>query len=182
MPSKRYSFVRGLPPLMRGRTEFGGRATPGAMAASMMNRRPFSGNCTTCSFSTTVPRLAVSARTIGESCGHDRHLFLNVSDAEIEIDPRFFTGREANALAAHGFETGELDIEPVLAGRQARGGVDAVARGHHHSLQIRPSLRDRDGRAGNGGPGLIVHHAGDLRRQPSGQMRATRRPSRRSRR
>ena len=67
MPSKRYSFVRGLPPLMRGRTEFGGRATPGAMAASMMNRRPFSGSRTTCSFSTTVPRLAVSTRTTGGS-------------------------------------------------------------------------------------------------------------------
>ena len=92
----------------------------------------------------------------------DRHLFSNVSDAEIEIDARFFTGREANALAAHGFETCELDIEPVLAGRQARGGVDTIARGHHHSLQIRPCLRDRDGRAGNGSPDLIVHHAGDL--------------------
>ena len=95
---------------MRGRTEFGGRATPGAMAASMMNRRPFSGSCTTCSFSTTVPRLAVSARTIGAS-GDDRHLFSNVSDAEIEIDARLLTGRQANALAAHGFEAGELDIE-----------------------------------------------------------------------
>ena len=88
--------------------------------------------------------------------GHDRHLFSNVSDAEIEINPRFFTGREANALAAHGFETRELDIEPVIAGRQAWGGVDTVARGHHHSLLIRPRLRHRDGRAGNGSPDLIV--------------------------
>ena len=94
--------------------------------------------------------------------GHDRHLFSNVSDAEIEIDPRLFTGRDANALAAHGLEPRELDVEPVLAGRQARGGVNAVARGHHYSLQVRPCLRDRDRRAGNGSPGLIVHKTGDL--------------------
>ena len=47
--------------------EFGGKATPGAMVASMMKRRPFSGSCLTCSFSITVPRLAVSTRTTGES-------------------------------------------------------------------------------------------------------------------
>ena len=92
----------------------------------------------------------------------DRHLFSNVSDAEIEIDARLFTRRETNALAAHGFEARELDIEAVLARRQAGGGVDAIAGGDDHSLQIRPCFGDGDRRAGNGGPRLIVHKAGDF--------------------
>ena len=44
MPSKRYSFVRGRPPLMRGNDEPGGSATPGARPARVMKLRPFSGN------------------------------------------------------------------------------------------------------------------------------------------
>jgi len=59
--------VRGRPPLIRGNCEVGGNATPGARDASVMNVRPFNGNCTTCSCCTTVPRLAVSARRIGAS-------------------------------------------------------------------------------------------------------------------
>ena len=47
---------------MRGNCELGGSATPGASDASVMNVRPFNGSWTTCSCSTTVPRLAVSAR------------------------------------------------------------------------------------------------------------------------
>ena len=50
----------------------------------------------------------------------------------------------------------------VFAWRQARRRVDAIARGHGHPLTIRPCFSDRDGRAGNGCPGLIVHDAGDL--------------------
>ena len=64
-------------------------------------------------------------------CG-DRHLFANVSDREVEIDARLFAGRQADALAAHGLEAGELDIEAVLARRQARRGVDALAGGDDH--------------------------------------------------
>ena len=41
---------------------------------------------------------------------------------------------ETDALAPHGFEPCELDVEPVVAGRQARGGVDAVASGNGDSL------------------------------------------------
>ena len=44
MPSKRYSFVRGRPPLMRGSCEPGGSATPGTSAARVMKLRPFSGS------------------------------------------------------------------------------------------------------------------------------------------
>ena len=71
---------------------------------------------------------------------------------------------KANALAPHGFEAGELDVEAVVAGRQARGGVDAIATGNGDSLKIGPCVGDRDGRAGNGRPGLILHQAGDLAR------------------
>jgi hypothetical protein len=39
----------------------------------------------------------------GRVRGHG-HLFLNASNREIEIDARLFTGREADAFAAHGLE------------------------------------------------------------------------------
>ena len=58
----------------------------------------------------------------------DRHLFSNVSDADLEIDTRLFTGRQADALAAHRLEARQLEIEAVFARRQARGGVDTFAR------------------------------------------------------
>ena len=75
MPSNRYSFVRGRPPLMRGSCDgdapaavppLPGSATPGASDARVMNVRPFSGSRTT-SDPTTAPRLAVSARRNGAS-------------------------------------------------------------------------------------------------------------------
>ncbi len=47
IPSKRYSLVRGRPPLMRGSWEPGGNATPGASVASVMKLRPFSGSAVT---------------------------------------------------------------------------------------------------------------------------------------
>ena len=127
----------------------------------MMNRRPFSGSCTTCSFSTTVPRLAVSARTIGASattvtCSRTS------PTAEIEIDARLFTRRETDAFAAKGLEARELDIEAVLARSQAGHRVHAIAGGDDHTLQIRPCFGDGDRRAGNGGPGLIFHKASDF--------------------
>ena len=50
----------------------------------------------------------------------DRHLFSNVSDAEIEIDARFFTGRKRTPSRRTGLKPGELDIEAVFARRQAR--------------------------------------------------------------
>jgi len=57
---------------------------------------------------------------------------------------------------------GVLYIAAVFSWRQARRRVDATARGHGHSLTIRPCFSDRNSRAGNGCPGLIVHYAGDL--------------------
>src|SRR4029453_3754988 len=115
---------------MRGKTELGGKATPGTMEASMMKRRPFRGSWTTCSFSTTVPRLRVSPPPIGglpTPCPP----FLQASNGEIEIDARLLTRREANALAAHGFEASELDIEAVLARCQAGHRVHAGAGPHN---------------------------------------------------
>ena len=94
----------------------------------------------------------------------DRHLFPNIADAEVEIDACLFASRETNALAPHGFEPWELDVEAVVAGRQARGGIDAIATGDGDSLKIRPCIGDRDRRAGNSRPGLIFHNAGDLAR------------------
>jgi hypothetical protein len=44
MPSKRYSLVRGRPPLILGSgAAGGGTATPGARLASEMKLRPFEG-------------------------------------------------------------------------------------------------------------------------------------------
>ncbi len=106
-----------------------------------------------------------------EACGlrsHNRrvadhcHLFLNASDREIEIDARLLTRRQANALAAHGLEPRQLDIEAVFAWCQAGRGVHAIASGDDHSLQIRPCFGDGDRRAGNGGPSLILHKTGDF--------------------
>ncbi len=67
MPSNRYSFVRGRPPLMRGSCEAGGKATPGASDASVMNVRPLSGRPTIFSADTTSPRLGVDVRSIDAS-------------------------------------------------------------------------------------------------------------------
>ena len=94
----------------------------------------------------------------------DRHLFSNIADAEVEIDACLFASRETNALAPHGLEPRELDVEAVLAGRQARSRVDAIASGDGDSLQIRPCFGDGNRRAGNGRPSLIFHNAGDLAR------------------
>jgi hypothetical protein len=127
----------------------------------MMNRRPFSGSCTTCSFSTTVPRLAVSARTNRRVPDHC-HLFLNASDREIEIDSRLLTRRQTDALAAHGPESRQLDLQPVLARRQIGRGIGAIAGGDNHSLKIRPRFGDRNRRARHGGSRLIFHETRDL--------------------
>ena len=62
-PSKRYSFVRGRPPLMRGSDEPGGNATPGTRPVSEMKLRPFSGRSTTLRVSTTCPRAEVALRS-----------------------------------------------------------------------------------------------------------------------
>ena len=94
----------------------------------------------------------------------DRHLFLNTADAEVKIDSCLFASRETNTLAPHGFEPRELDVEAVVAGRQARGGVDAIATGNGDSRKVRPYVGDGNRRAGNGRPGLIFHKAGDLAR------------------
>ena len=64
MPSKRYSLVRGLPPLMRGSGAAGGGgiATPGARLASVMKLRPLSGRSTILRLSTTCPSPELSPR------------------------------------------------------------------------------------------------------------------------
>ena len=99
---------------------------------------------------------------------HDRritdhgHQFPDIADAEVEIDADLFAGRQANALASHGLEPGKLDVEPVMAGRQARGGVDAIPGGHGYPLNAGSCLGDGNGGAGDGRPGLIFHPAGDL--------------------
>ena len=81
---------------------------------------------------------------------------------EIEIDPRLLTRRETDAFAAKGLEARELDIEAVLARRQAGRRVHAIAGGDNHTPQIRPCCGDGDRRARNGGPSLIFHKAGDF--------------------
>src|SRR5262249_47094656 len=91
-----------------------------------------------------------------------RHLFSNVSNAQFEIDPRFFTSLQTNALATDRLEARQLDREGVFAGREARRGVDAIVSGDDHVLKIRPYLGNGDGRTGNSRPGLIFHDAGDL--------------------
>src|SRR6185436_16603802 len=85
----------------------------------------------------------------------DRHLFSNVADNQVEIDACFFAGLETNALTPHGLEPGDLDLETVIAGREARGGVDAVSGGHGDTPIIRSGVRDGDGRSRNGRPTLI---------------------------
>ena len=69
MPSNRYSFVRGRPPLMRGSGAAGGggTATPGERLASEMKLRPLSGRSTTFRLSMTWPSPEVSLRSSGAS-------------------------------------------------------------------------------------------------------------------
>ena len=148
---------------MRGRTEFGGKATPGAMPASMMNSAAVQRQLHDLLVLDDRPE-ARGLRSHDRRITDDRHLFAHIADAEVEIDACLFASRETNALAPHGFEPWELDVEAVVAGRQARGGIDAIATGDGDSLKIRPCVGDRDRRAGNSRPGLIFHNAGDLAR------------------
>ena len=92
----------------------------------------------------------------------DRHLLSNVSDTEIEIDARLFARRETDAFVAKGLESRELKVEAVRARSEAGHGVDAIASGDDHSLQIHPRFRDRNRRAGNGSPSRILHKTGDF--------------------
>ena len=63
--------------------------------------------------------------------------FAHVADRELEIEANLLAGREADALAAHGLEARQLDVDAVLARRQARERVDAVAVGHDgHARRI----------------------------------------------
>ncbi len=55
MPSYKYSFVRGRPPLMRGSTVAGGRLTPGASCVRLIKLRLLSGSAIT-----VVPGMCVS--------------------------------------------------------------------------------------------------------------------------
>jgi hypothetical protein len=101
-----------------------------------------------------------------------RHLFLNTSDCEIEIDARLLTGCQTDALATHRLEARQFDIQAVLARRQAGCGVEAVACRDDDSMKIRPHFRDGDGRAGNRSTSLILYEASDLaggRLRPRGQ-------------
>ena len=113
MPSKRYSFVRGRPPLMRGSSDVGGSATPGASDASVMNVRPFSGSWTTCSCATTVPRLPVSARSTGR-VGRHGHLLAPRADGQLEVDARRGSGRRGGSpLTPEACEARQLDLDPI---------------------------------------------------------------------
>ena len=76
---------------MRGRTEFGGRATPGTMDGEHDEQAAVQRQLHDLLVLDDRPE----ARGLGSHdrrvCD-DRHLFSNVSDAEIEIDARFFAG------------------------------------------------------------------------------------------
>jgi hypothetical protein len=96
------------------------------MEASMMKRRPFSGSCTTCSFSIDGAE-ARGLRSHNRRIADDSYLFLKASNREIEIDARLLARRQTDALAAHRLEASERDIQPVLARNQARRRVHAIA-------------------------------------------------------
>ena len=99
MPSKRYSFVRGRPPLMRGSCEFGGSATPGASDASVMNVAAVQRQL----HDLLVLDDVAEAGGFGaqhRGIGGDGHLLADVADGEIEIDPRFFSRRQVNTRRA----------------------------------------------------------------------------------
>ena len=118
MPSKRYSFVRGRPAVdarqdgirrqRDARSDGGEHDEQAAVQRQLHDLLVLDDRAE-----------ARGLRSHDRRVCDDRHLFSNVSDAEVEIDARLFTGREPDAFAAHGLERSELDIEAVLAGRQA---------------------------------------------------------------
>ena len=75
---------------------------------------------------------------------------------------RAFTSRHTDAFTTHRPEPRAFDFDAVLPGRKAGDGVDATARGHDESPQVRPRVCDGDGRASDGDPGLVLHKAGDF--------------------
>ena len=92
----------------------------------------------------------------------DRDLFAHVADGEVEVDPRLLAGRQPDAVAPHRLEPGQLDVDAVVARRQARRGVDALAARHDDALPVGVDVGDGDGRARHGGAGLILDDAGDF--------------------
>ena len=92
----------------------------------------------------------------------DGELLADVADGQIEIDARLLAGRQVDAGTAHRLEAGEHDVDAVLAGRQARRRVDAVAAGDHDPPAIGADLGHRERRAGDRASGGILHQAGDF--------------------
>ena len=127
MPSNRYSLVRGRPPLMRGRSEPGGSATPGVSAASVMKR-------------TAVQRqrrdgLGWNDRSKSGRRAKQRHLASHhhrFADPhrQIDIESNRQPGLDAYTLVSNRLETLHDHVEPVRAGRQTRQRVDARRRRH----------------------------------------------------
>ena len=134
MPSKRYSFVRGRPPLMRGSSELGGSATPGSERrqrdeAAAVERQ--------LDDLLVVDDLPEAGRLRCGGCGAsavDGHLSLTLPTASSKSTRTFSPVATCTPSALDRLEPGQLDVDAVHAGRQARATrlapspVDTVAR------------------------------------------------------
>ncbi len=111
-PSKRYSFTRGRPPLIRGKAEPGGRATPGTSATSGMKLRPFKGSPTTLLREMTCPRPEDWERRSDASA-----TTVVVSDHALELERRVdakpLPGRDPHAFPKERLEARRLELDPV---------------------------------------------------------------------
>ena len=161
MPSKRYSLVRGRPPLMRGSSEFGRQRDTGRQAGQgdegAAVQRQLHDLLVLDDGTETAGFGADDRRVAG-----DRHLFADVADAQFEIDARLLAGGDMNAAAADRLEPRQLDVDAILAGRQARCAVDAVAGRDDGPLAVGGDFGNGDGGAGHRGAGRVFDDAGDV--------------------
>jgi hypothetical protein len=160
MPSNRYSFVRGRPPLIRGQRRAGRHGDAGnercqGDEAAAVQRQP-----SDLLFRDDLPEAPVGAQR--RRIGNYGYGVCQRADPEREIEPDGFAGFEANTLPPNRLEAGQLHIKPVLTWRKAGHGIDTRRRGDHRAAGGSRDQRGGDGRSRNGRAPAVRHDSSDL--------------------
>src|SRR5439155_9063145 len=94
--------------------------------------------------------------------GSYRHLFADITDRQLEIEASFFAGDDANAVASDGLESGQHDLDAVLARRQPRDRVNALGCRHGEAGLVSGDIAHRNRSPRYRRAGLIDNGASDL--------------------
>ena len=97
--------------------------------------------------------------------GGHRNLLADVSDLEREVDAGLLAGPQSNAMLPHRFEPGQLDVDAVRAGEEARHRIHPLFIGHHDPLAVCSHVGDGHGGARDVGPTRVLDDARHLARR-----------------